>query len=79
MKRLGDVHTHNTRHKTDLAVTQHRTCIFKKNNFKYQTVKFFNKLPLSLRMITNMNNKKGLKKFLITKCFYSINEFFENL
>ena len=78
LKRLGDAHLHDTRHKTDLAFIQHRTCAFEKN-YEYRTVQFFNKLPKSFTSILDKNKfKKELKQYLISKCFYSVQDFLEN-
>jgi len=40
-------------------------------------IKFFNKLPLSLRNLEYKTFKQKLEVFLINEAFYSINEFID--
>lgn len=42
----------------------------------YQSIKLFNKLPIHLKSIYNLNQfKHQLKSFLIDKCYYTLDEF----
>lgn len=58
-----------TRIKPHLGVVKHSPL--------YQAVNLFNKLPISLKLLFDrpLTFKNKLKKFLLEKCYYSINEF----
>lgn len=43
---------------------------------QYQNTRLFNKLPLHLKSVSKYNHfKTNLKKWLLKKCYYSVNEF----
>jgi hypothetical protein len=70
------VHGLNTTNKTQLHRPIANLLCFQKG-VSYAPVKIFNSLPSS---ITNLGNdkkqfKSALRKYLMTHCFYSINEF----
>ena len=50
-----------------------------KNSIFYNGKKIFNKLPISLKKLVNINTfRKTLRSFLIAKAYYSVQEFFDD-
>uniref|UniRef100_A0A1B6LNH8 Reverse transcriptase domain-containing protein n=1 Tax=Graphocephala atropunctata TaxID=36148 RepID=A0A1B6LNH8_9HEMI len=72
-------HTHNTRNRNEINLTQHNLSFFTKKA-TYMGSKFFNHLPYTLK--ENVDKKcfrKQLKEYLVKKNCYSIEEFFSTL
>lgn len=69
-----NVHNHDTRGKENLVV---KYCRLKRgqNGPNYWAIKFFNKLPISIRNLPLNIFKHRMKLFLIKKAFYNFNEF----
>ena len=77
LRRLGDTHTYETRHKNKFEVPPHRTCRYELKP-SYQGIKFYEALPNIIRMEENfIKFKSSLKKYLIDKSYYKVNELFE--
>lgn len=75
--RCGDYHNYNTRHKDDYTVVYNRLNVCG-NAPCNMGPKLYNKLPDSIKNVNGVHNfKKDLKKYLIDKCIYSVNEFLE--
>lgn len=70
--------SYNTRNKLTLEVTKHnlRATEFNPN---YMGIKLFNKLPMNIRQLETKQFKKEVKKMLISKSYYSINEYLGSL
>lgn len=68
------VHNHCTRNKDKLVV---KYCRLKRcqNGPNYWAIKFFNKLPQKIKDLPLQHFKQRIKKFLISKAFYSYNEY----
>lgn len=74
----GDSYHYNTRQKNQFRIPFAKLKLTY-NSPKYMGLRIFNKLPDSLRYINNIRSfKSNLKKFLIEKHFYSLNEFIAN-
>ena len=72
---LGDHHTYETRNKDLLAFTPHRTKLLEQKP-SYMGSKFFNNLDLEMRSIVSTKQfQKAVFSFLVSKAFYSIDEF----
>lgn len=74
-KSLRDTHHHDTRHKDELLTPQlrlNKTI----NSHCYQQIKMFNKLPQAIRLLPQPSFKIRLCKWLKSKAFYSVPEFF---
>lgn len=70
-------HDYDTRKGADLCVPNHNLSIYE-NNPTYLGIKLFNKLPDNIKILNNIRKfKNSVKHFLITNCFYSINEYLE--
>lgn len=70
------VHTHNTRHRYDLDTPS--THLSKSvNSHSYQQLKFFNKLPCTVRNIQTPKLHKLLLNWFKVKAFYTIGEYLE--
>jgi hypothetical protein len=67
----------NTRHITDIHMTQANLSIYKKGAY-YSGVKIFNKLPSDIKNVNcNITKfKTTLKKFLCVNSFYTLEEYF---
>lgn len=73
-----NVHCYNTRHKGDFQYPIHHLGLFEKTTI-YMGKKFFNNLPAALKEPTDIKMFRAkLRDFLITKAFYSINQFLLN-
>lgn len=74
-KNLSDTHEYNTRNCNALMVPKHRTTHFEHSPY-YSAITLYNKLPVSIREISNeIKYKTRIKKLLLQKCYYSISEF----
>lgn len=68
---------YNTR-KNQLYIRRHKTTLFEKSP-ECSFTKLYNALPASLRGITEIKKfKSNVKQYLLSKCFYSYNEFFND-
>ena len=75
LPRLGDTHTYNTRNRNTLANVQHRLLLTEQNPI-YMGSKFFNALPVEVKNKANTTKFLiKLKLFLVSKAFYSLDEF----
>ena len=67
--KIGDVHNINTRNRLNLSapVTRlHRIC----NSLMGQCVRFYNRIPESVRDVSISRFKKTVKRRLCVKCYY---------
>lgn len=67
-------HGYETRNKHDLITSQNRISKTQ-NSFKYWGIKFFNKLPMEIRLKSKANFKKIVKTFLLENTVYDFNEY----
>jgi len=74
----SDVHSINTRHRTDLHHPLTKLTKYKKGVY-YSGIKIFNYLPQSIKKLSwNMKNfKLDLKRFLLVGSFYTLDEYFD--
>ena len=70
------VHDHSTRSCEDLCLKYCRTSKAL-NSWEIFGVKFFNLLPSNARNVSITHFKNVLLKWLLSKAFYSIDDFFE--
>ena len=69
------VHRYSTRHRDFLRMDTHRTAALESSP-SYIGRKVFNKLPYSLRSLQELKTfRKCLKAWLMTHCYYSVQEF----
>jgi len=79
LQRNGDTHAYNTKSKGKFLEPRLRTKLASNQPF-YQGLRFFQALPLQLKITSESNPKifnKQLKEFLIDKVFYSLDEYLE--
>ena len=77
LKKLGDTHTYNTRHRNDFDVPYHRTCRYELKP-AYQGIKLYDALPDVVKSQPTIRKFKiALKKYLLEKSFYKIKEIFD--
>lgn len=70
-----DIHGYNTRNRADYHLVSHNSRLFEQKP-SYIGRKFYNNLPQLLKSSENINIfKKQLKKYLVNKAFYSVQEF----
>jgi len=71
-------HDSNTRHRNDLHLLQATLAMYQKGVY-YSGIKVFNGLPRALKDISSKPGKFkiALRKFLQTRSFYSLDEFFD--
>jgi len=71
-------HVSNTRHRNDLHLPQATLTMYQKGVY-YSGIKVFNGLPRALKDISSKPDKFkiALRKFLQTRSFYSLDEFFD--
>ena len=71
-----DVYSHDTRSKSNIHIDSHR--LSKTNvSFPVSGIKFFNSLPLSLRLMNKSRFNGIIKNWLLQNHFYRIEEFLE--
>ncbi|KAG8241587.1 hypothetical protein J6590_094617 [Homalodisca vitripennis] len=77
VKTLGrDVHEYETRGREKYRTGRHRTVVYE-HLFSQAGVRFINSLPDSMKNVqTPKALKTRLKRFLVSKAFYSFDEFF---
>lgn len=72
-------HSFQTRYKNLLKTNKHYTATYEKSPL-YLCTKLYNKLPINIKTITNINVFKNRTKFLLTsKGYYSINEYLNDV
>jgi hypothetical protein len=71
------VHKHNTRAKRNVHVEPSRLVVQSKAPSR-AAIKLFNRLPLYIKETEPKELSSILKKFLISKCYYSVKDFMEN-
>lgn len=70
-------HQHKTRFRHNLLIPQPKKTIFLKGP-QYLAIKAYNHLPEHLKIEKDYRKFQGLlKSYLIEKCFYNVNEYFE--
>lgn len=73
---MGDNHSYDTRFRQNFAIPKHRLKFFEKMT-TYMGGKFINKLPHLIKQENDPNKfKKVLKKFIISRPLYSLDEYF---
>lgn len=73
--RFSDVHSVNTRNADEYYITPYRTQIMYKSP-NVVGLKMFNKLPPEIKASVNITQfKSHLKRFLISKCYYRLDEY----
>lgn len=71
------IHSYNTRHNSDICVSQHAHSYYKKSPI-FSGISLFNKLPANIKKSSNFCQfKVQLKAFLTQHAFYSIHEYVE--
>ena len=70
----SDIHDHNTRQTLDMYNHWHRRKFSEKDPLNIGT-KFFNKLPVELKLMTGNKFKTKLKHYLIHRPLYRVDEF----
>lgn len=66
---------YNLRHNITLTIPQHNTTCFEKQTY-YSVIKLFNVLPPEIKSESNVDRfRAGLKSFLISKEYYSVQEY----
>lgn len=75
--KLSSFHSHNTRNKKILSIPKHKTSKFEMSP-KYQCIKLFNHLPSNIKSLNLFKFKKVVKSLLLKKCFYSVNEYYND-
>ena len=80
IQKRKDIHDYDTRTKNDMATPFYRLSVCQQNP-RYIGIKMFNKLTKLHKIDNNFNMsrfKTELKKFLISKCYYSVDDFFND-
>ena len=76
MQTLGSTHNYSTRNKDKISYDSHNLKFLEKKP-SYAGIKYYNKLPDDLTNISDFSLfKKELKKYMLKKPIYSLNEFF---
>jgi hypothetical protein len=71
-----ETHLYNTRFNNNLRSLSHRTAMYERS-LSYSCTSIFNKLPTNIKTASTLQMfKKLLRSWLIGKCFYSLNEFY---
>jgi hypothetical protein len=76
---LSSTHKYNTRNDQTLLYPNHRTTSYEKT-FYYNAVKLYNRLPEYIKSCNDVKHFKKLsRKFLNDKCYYSIDDFLNDV
>ena len=71
--RVGDNHDYNTRFRNNILIPQHNTTRYEVNP-SYIGVRLFEKLPQHVTQADGNKFKTVLKRYLVQKCIYSLDE-----
>jgi hypothetical protein len=73
-----ETHLYNTRFNNNLRSLSHRTAMYERSpSYSCTSTRIFNKLPTNIKTASTLQKfKKLLRSWLIGKCFYSLNEFY---
>ncbi|XP_031358058.1 uncharacterized protein LOC116181770 [Photinus pyralis] len=74
LKWNGQQHTHNTRNKDNLTI-QYCRLTTSQNGCEYQAKTLYNSLPVNVRCLPAKLFKDCIKKYLLSKAFYTFEEF----
>ena len=79
LSKLGENHSYQTRNKNKIANVPHKLKFLEKKP-SYAGIKYYNSIPNTIKDITDITIfKRKLRKYLIDRPFYSLNEFFEHM
>lgn len=74
-KQVGQCHSYNTRHGSNLLMPSHKTSLYKKSP-AYNFARMFDLLPENLKKIQNCHSfRRQTKSYFLEKAFYSIDEY----
>jgi O-phosphoseryl-tRNA(Cys) synthetase len=76
MKFLKEFHIYSTR-SNNLAIPSHRLTKCRTSS-NYYAIRFYNTLPVEFRDLQNKQCRTLLKSYLISKAYYTLQEFFED-
>jgi hypothetical protein len=68
-----DIHSHNTRRRTDFHISKAKPCMTKSPFVLGQL--FYNKLPRELKVLKGKSFKNALKAYLCGRCLYNVRDF----
>jgi hypothetical protein len=75
-KFLKEFHIYSTR-SNNLAIPAHRLTRCQTSS-NYYAIRFYNTLPVEFRDLQNKQYRTLLKNYLISKAYYTLQEFFED-
>lgn len=70
----GDKHNHDLRNKDDICIPYKRL-VMSNQLCSVMSARVFNKIPLSVRRLSENHFKRTITRFLMRNCFYDIKEF----
>ena len=71
-----EVHSHDTRSKSDLRVLRHSSSLFSKSP-QYRLRMLYNKLPQEIKIVKDIYEfKSQVSSLLLKSNYYTVNEFF---
>lgn len=70
-------HEYDTRHKTNLVPEKYNFTYLQKN-VKFSIIKIFNCIPDNIRNLPRNKLRPLLKRYLISRAFYDVGEFFSD-
>lgn len=73
---LGSSHTYKTRNRNLLGLVR-CNCSKTQKTFYYMSIKLYNVLPISIKLLPFLKFKNVLRKILTENCIYKLDEFFE--
>ncbi len=75
----SDIHTYQTRNRNNIDLSQHKLSFFTKKA-TYMGSKFLNHLPFNVKSKISENNFRSvIKKYLLKRTCYSLEEFFASM
>lgn len=72
------VHPHNTRNKHELIVPNIPNFSYVQKNVQFSIIKIYNRLPNEIIILPDRKLKLQLKKILINKAYYTVDEYFND-
>lgn len=74
LRKCGDINNYSTRNKNDIYIPPYRIEQINKGPF-ISSIRLYQKLPNNIQNLTSNNFKRAVKKLLIGKAYYTLDEF----
>jgi hypothetical protein len=75
--KINGYHYYDNRNRNEFEKIMHRSSKFKRSPY-YCCVKIFERIPNTIKYLATKDFKNQLPRYLLDKCFYSLNQFYDD-